>query len=157
MDSTKCSPIEFCRQIKELVDNETRLVNARLNLLLVSQSFLFGLYAYVDVLWLKFLLPICCCILCMIMRFATKDCECAIAFILDRWNRFCKEGGVSHDQLPPVWAGGNDGFGCDTQKRKDRIYLGWKDKLAYHKSIPLLLFWIWVIAFIRSVVALFVK
>ncbi|AEY65311.1 hypothetical protein [Clostridium sp. BNL1100] len=94
--------------IREMIKEETSIVNNRMNWLILLEGLLFAGYSSLSTRGFSlYIIGILGFVVSLCMRYSILSSEKAIAFIMDNWNRYLKKNNMKYMDFPPVWAGAN--------------------------------------------------
>ena len=149
---------DYDKTIRDLISQETKVVNTRMNWGYLIHSLLFTAFWKVATdtsvptslpKYLQLFIIIVGVIFSLSAIYSFWVNERAIAFILSRWDDYLDKNNLKHEDFPPVWAGSaisiNNTFGIKGKWKKwlyQKVYfkLGF---LILYRIIPLLFLLIW--------------
>ncbi|NLI35361.1 MAG: hypothetical protein GX416_02425 [Bacteroidales bacterium] len=133
----------FDREIRKLLDNETKLVNDRMMWFILLQGLLLAGFCSIfskDIV-VSIVISVIGIFISIIIRHSFWESEKAIAFILSKWNKFIKDNNFNYDDYPPVWCGYFDTI----LKKNDMIWKSLIPFLIHYKAIPRLFAISWIV------------
>jgi hypothetical protein len=132
----------YDKVIRDLINQETTLVNTRMSWLLIVQGLLFsGCSQFYDKnLLCSIVLSVVGLCVSLGMKFSFWSSEKAIALILTYWDRYISVNNLSYDDFPPVWAGA----GWKLSK-KEKLMIKYCGFLQSHTFLPYIFTGAWII------------
>ncbi|WP_024833608.1 hypothetical protein [Ruminiclostridium josui] len=125
--------------IREMIKEETSIVNNRMNWLILLEGFLFAAYSSLTTRGFSlYIIGILGFVISLCMRYSILSSEKAIAFIMDNWNRYLKKNNMNYMDFPPVWAGAK----LQTSRLQSII--------TAHRFIPFVFMLVWVCLIINT-------
>ena len=138
--------------VSHKIDEENKLINSRIQNLLVMQTILFAAYFAVNgetnYVECRFVIPFLGIAFSIIMWNSLWISEKAIGFILDWWGIWLEYFCISDKSFPPVWAGDPHKYKYNSNNITDRFMKMVGKYLSYRHSVPFTFMVAWVVIII---------